>query len=59
MGGEVDWEGKAENAALGILGDGVGLGDHRLGGFIIFDMIDPLSHEIFKDLEPPELYKGV
>ncbi|RGB23133.1 hypothetical protein C1646_677340 [Rhizophagus diaphanus] len=24
---------------------------------IIFDMIDPLSHEIFKDLEPPELHK--
>ncbi|GET01277.1 hypothetical protein GLOIN_2v1813984 [Rhizophagus clarus] len=24
---------------------------------IIFDMIDPLSHEIFKDLEPLELHK--
>ncbi|GBB98059.1 hypothetical protein RclHR1_31290002 [Rhizophagus clarus] len=24
---------------------------------IVFDMIDPLSYEIFKDLEPPELHK--
>jgi len=24
---------------------------------MIFDMTDPLSHEIFKDLEPPELHK--
>ncbi|RGB21729.1 hypothetical protein C1646_777396 [Rhizophagus diaphanus] len=24
---------------------------------IIFDIIDPLSHEIFKDLKPPELHK--
>ncbi|CAB5192746.1 unnamed protein product [Rhizophagus irregularis] len=24
---------------------------------IVFDMVDPLSHEIFKDLEPPELHK--